>query len=175
MKKKTSASESSTSKTVVKRSVAPAKPHVEEAVEEVAPPTVSSADQAARLRRQESLRKILLEKRQEMMKEISSTLEQSLSSDQQRRLESAMDVGDQAMAALERELGISLLEMQNRKRQMIDEALHRLDDGTYGVCADCGVEISERRLQAIPFAKLCVECQSNQELLDKIEKGEDRD
>jgi DnaK suppressor protein len=76
---------------------------------------------------------------------------------------------------LDRELGISLMEMRNRRRQAIDESLNRLRDGTYGMCAECGVEISEKRLQAVPFAKLCVECQSKAELLEKIEKEEDRD
>jgi DnaK suppressor protein len=76
---------------------------------------------------------------------------------------------------LDRELGISLMEMRNRRRQAIDEALTRLTEGTYGICAECGIEISERRLEAVPFAKLCVECQSRDELLEKIEKEEERD
>ncbi len=125
--------------------------------------------------RKETLHRLLMTKRQEIMKEIEGVLGQSLTDDQQRRLESAMDVGDQALADLERELGISLLEMRNRKRQLIDEALTRLAEGTYGICAECGVEISEKRLEAVPFAKLCVECQSRQELLEKIEREEERE
>jgi DnaK suppressor protein len=126
-------------------------------------------------KRREALHRMLMTKRQETLHEIGASLGQSLTEDQQRRLESAMDVGDQALMDLERELGISLLEMRNRRRQQIDEALARLAEGTYGLCADCGVEISEKRLQAVPFAKLCVECQTREELLEKIEKGEERD
>ncbi len=125
--------------------------------------------------RRDALHRMLMEKRQEIMQEIGASLGQSLTEDQQRRLESAMDVGDQALMDLEQEMGISLMEMRNRKRQLIDEALSRLDEGTYGICADCGVDISEKRLVAVPFAKLCVECQSQQELMEKIEKGEERD
>lgn len=125
--------------------------------------------------RQEGLYHMLMAKRQEIMKEIQQDLGHSLTTDQQRRLESGLDAGDQALMDLDRELGISLLEMRNRRRQMIDEALIRLEEGNYGVCPDCGVEISERRLAAVPFAKLCVECQSQQELLEKIEREEDRD
>lgn len=125
--------------------------------------------------RRESLHRMLMAKRQEIMREIEADLGQSLTEDQQRRLESARDVGDQALMDLERELGISLLEMRNRKRQLLDEAIRRLAEGTYGLCADCGVEISEKRLAVVPFAKLCVECQSKQELLEKIEKGEERE
>ncbi len=128
-----------------------------------------------RQRRREVLQRMLLGKRQEIMREIEGNLGQSLTEDQQRRLESARDVGDQALMDLDRELGISLMEMRNRKRQAIDEALTRLSEGTYGICAECGIEVSEKRLEAVPFAKLCVQCQSRQELLGKIEKEEDRD
>lgn len=132
-------------------------------------------EREARERRREALQQMLYGKRQEILKEIEESLGQSLTEDQQRRLESARDVGDQALMDLERELGISLMEMRNRRRQSIDEALVRLSEGTYGICAECGVEISEKRLEAVPFAKLCVECQSKQELLEKIEREEERD
>jgi DnaK suppressor protein len=132
-------------------------------------------EREARERRREMLQQMLMRKRQEIIREIEGNLGQSLTEDQQRRLESARDVGDQALMDLERELGISLMEMRNRKRQSIDEALTRLNEGTYGICAECGIEISEKRLEAVPFAKLCVQCQSQQELLEKIEKEEERD
>lgn len=138
-------------------------------------PNETVKEREARERRQEVLHKMLIGKRQEIIKEIEESLGQSLTEDQQRRLESARDVGDQALMDLERELGISLMEMRNRRRQSIDEALTRLHEGTYGICAECGVEISEKRLQAVPFAKLCVECQSRVELLEKIEREEERD
>ncbi|HEY5626999.1 MAG TPA: TraR/DksA family transcriptional regulator [Nitrospira sp.] len=140
-----------------------------------AKPKESNKEREAREQRRTALQQMLMRKRQEIMKEIEGSLGQSLTEDQQRRLESARDVGDQALMDLDRELGISLMEMRNRRRQAIDEALTRVTEGTYGVCAECGVEISERRLEAVPFAKLCVECQSKEELLEKIEREEDRD
>lgn len=138
-------------------------------------PKETAKEREARERRQDVLHRMLIGKRQEIIREIEESLGQSLTEDQQRRLESARDVGDQALMDLERELGISLMEMRNRRRQSIDEALTRLHEGTYGMCAECGIEISEKRLQAVPFAKLCVECQSRAELLEKIEREEDRD
>jgi DnaK suppressor protein len=140
-----------------------------------AKPKETAKEREARERRREALHQMLIRKRQEILKEIEGSLGQSLTEDQQRRLESARDVGDQALMDLDRELGISLMEMRNRRRQAIDEALTRLSEGTYGICAECGVEISEKRLEAVPFAKLCVECQSRQELLEKIEKEEERE
>jgi DnaK suppressor protein len=164
--------------------VAKAKPVVAAVIEKpvsmavsplAAKPKESAKEREERERRRDALQQMLMRKRQEILKEIEGTLGQSLTEDQQRRLESARDVGDQALMDLDRELGISLMEMRNRRRQAIDEALTRLNEGTYGICAECGVEISERRLEAVPFAKLCVECQAREELLEKIEKEEERD
>jgi DnaK suppressor protein len=121
-----------------------------------------------------SLKQILLAKREALIQEIKQQLGQSVTDEQQRRLEAAMDSGDQALVDLEREMGISLQEMRNRERQLIDDALDSLDEGTYGMCADCGEEISEKRLHALPFARLCVECQSKRELMEKIERSEQR-
>lgn len=179
--KKKSVSKSKPVRTVHNKKAAPAaaatpaKPAPAAAVAELVRPKETAKEREARERRQEALHRMLLGKRQEIIREIEESLGQSLTEDQQRRLESARDVGDQALMDLERELGISLMEMRNRRRQSIDEALMRLHEGTYGMCAECGVEISEKRLQAVPFAKLCVECQSKEELLEKIEREEDRD
>ena len=168
------------SKTVSKPVPAKAKttmpaPRQPEPAREETPPDNGRPIKAMAPDRRELLHRMLMAKRQEIMKEIESVLGQSLTEDQQRRLESARDSGDQAMIDLQRELGISLMEMRNRKRQLIDVALGRLAEGTFGYCADCGVEISEKRLAAVPFAKLCVECQSQQEMLEKIERAEERD
>jgi DnaK suppressor protein len=162
-------------KTAPVAATAPVKVSAAALVTELVRPKETAKEREARERRQEVLHRMLLGKRQEIIKEIEESLGQSLTEDQQRRLESARDVGDQALMDLERELGISLMEMRNRRRQSIDEALMRLHEGTYGMCAECGVEISEKRLQVVPFAKLCVECQSKEELLEKIEREEDRD
>ena len=124
--------------------------------------------------RHAALKQILLAKREALIQEIRQQLGQSVTEEQQRRLEAAMDSGDQALIDFEREMGISLQEMRNRERQLIDDALDSVDEGTYGMCADCGEEISEKRLHALPFARLCVECQSKRELLEKIERSEHR-
>jgi DnaK suppressor protein len=179
-KKKTEAKKTKPAPAVESKKAAPAvvvtaKAAPAQIIIEAMRPKESAKDRDARERRQETLHQMLMGKRQEIIREIEGNLGQSLTEDQQRRLESARDVGDQALMDLDRELGISLMEMRNRRRQAIDESLNRLRDGTYGMCAECGIEISEKRLQAVPFAKLCVECQSKAELLEKIEKEEDRD
>ncbi|MGZ8374960.1 MAG: TraR/DksA family transcriptional regulator [Nitrospira sp.] len=126
-------------------------------------------------RRHQALQNMLLRKRQEIMQEIQDNVGQSLIEDQQRRLDSLSDAGDQALMDRERDRTISLLVMRNRRRQSLDEALTRLHEGTYGLCAECGIDINEKRLQAVPFAKLCVACQSHAELLEQIERTGDRE
>ncbi len=137
-------------------------------------PATAKAPKRMPSSRSMTLRKIMLEKRIKLMKEIQDQLGQSLTEEQQRRFESAMDSGDQALLDLEREMGISLQEKRNRERQMIDEALVSLEEGTYGICVECNTEISEKRLAVMPFARLCVECQEKIELFEKIERGEQR-
>jgi len=124
--------------------------------------------------RTEALRQILLVRRQAVMKEIEGLIGNRMDDEMQRRIDSAPDVGDQALLDSERGRDISILEMRNRVRQQIDEAIARLEEGTYGLCADCGVEISEKRLKAVPFARRCVACQEKEELLEKIEQEEDQ-
>ena len=132
-----------------------------------------AAKSAVSSMRKDILRKILVERRQEVMKEIDGLLGNRMSDEYQRRVDSAPDVGDQALLDTERVRDISLLEMRNKMRQQIDEALAKLEEGTYGRCADCKVEISEKRLRTVPFARRCVACQSKQELLEKIEMEPD--
>jgi RNA polymerase-binding transcription factor len=124
--------------------------------------------------RRDALRKMLMERRQEVLKEIEQLIGHRLSDEAQQRVDSVPDVGDQALLDSERGRDISILEMRNKLRQNIDEALVRLDEGTYGICSDCGVEISEKRLKAIPFARRCVACQEKVEMLEKIEQEEDQ-
>ena len=152
-----------TTTTRVKKTTAPT---------EEAPPKAQKKKEMPK--RHTALRQILIAKREALIQEIKQQLGQSVSEEQQRRLEAAMDSGDQALVDLEREMGISLQEMRNRERQLIDDALDSLDEGTYGMCADCGEEISEKRLHALPFARLCVDCQSKRELMEKIERSEQR-
>ncbi len=62
--------------------------------------------------------------------------------------------------AFERQLALKLAANEGDAVFEIDEALHRIKDGTYAVCEDCGCIISSARLKALPFARQCVECKS---------------
>ena len=79
--------------------------------------------------------------------------------------ETAFDnhLADTATETYDRELEYGLEEGAERLLGEIDAALKRIEDGTYGSCTNCGGQIPEERLEALPWATLCIECQRDQE------------
>jgi DnaK suppressor protein len=73
------------------------------------------------------------------------------------------DPDDHAVEDLARGMECALAEMKAATLQRIDDAIHRLGSGTYGVCTDCGSDIDESRLRALPFAPRCRHCQADRE------------
>ena len=125
--------------------------------------------------RNASIKAMLLERRQALTREIDELLARHRSDQLLQREQSVADTGDMSLQDSTGEQQISILEVRNRMRNQIDDALHRLRDGTYGTCEDCGREISPERLKAMPFARRCVECQRTVETIEQIEKGPDRE
>ena len=74
-----------------------------------------------------------------------------------------LDLADTATELYTQEFNYSLSENDRNKLLMIDEALERVESGDYGECQDCGEQISEARLKAIPWAPFCIECQERKE------------
>lgn len=73
------------------------------------------------------------------------------------------DPGDTASQLVDQDRENAMLEAADDQRVQIRAALQRLDDGAYGTCADCGLEISDARLSVRPEAARCVECQTKAE------------
>lgn len=72
-------------------------------------------------------------------------------------------LGDAATALHDRELDYGLEENEEQLLAEIDAALQRIEAGTYGVCTNCGKPIGEERLEALPWASLCIDCARNRE------------
>ncbi|HVF41743.1 MAG TPA: TraR/DksA family transcriptional regulator [Pyrinomonadaceae bacterium] len=70
------------------------------------------------------------------------------------------DVADQSVKDVNQEIEYRLSERESQMVADIDQALLRIDEGSYGVCARCGKDIPERRLDAVPTARHDAECQS---------------
>lgn len=106
----------------------------------------------------EGFKKLLLTRRDEVQKQISKTTHEYVEKD-----EMLADAVDQAAA--ETDLNMAM-QMKNRDREIIvqiDEALRRLEAGSFGECESCGEDIAEARIKAFPFTTLCIDCKSQQE------------
>lgn len=79
------------------------------------------------------------------------------------------DAEEQSVDDFVQEVDFALMQMKSQTLQLIDQAMQRLEAGTYGVCADCGRTIGEARLRAVPFAHRCLACQEKHETVDRGE------
>lgn len=123
----------------------------------------------------QSLRHFLIERRQEMQKQIDVLLAQHRDVHSHYRENSVLDTEDMSLRDSTGAQQIALLEARTRQRNQLDDALRRLDEGTYGICEDCETEISPARLRAMPFARRCIKCQEQAELFEQIIQREDRE
>jgi DnaK suppressor protein len=73
------------------------------------------------------------------------------------------DAEEQSVDDFVQEMDFAIMEMKAESLGKIDEAIRRLEAGVYGTCAECGSDIAEARLKALPFATLCVSCQEREE------------
>ena len=72
------------------------------------------------------------------------------------------DLADQANGTNEVHIQLKLRQIDAKILQAIEEALERIEKGTYGVCRDCGERIADARLNAIPWTRVCIHCKEKQ-------------
>jgi DnaK suppressor protein len=77
------------------------------------------------------------------------------------RSRDGQDAGKVADSDLQDEIRLALIQLKAETLNRVNEALSRLDDGRYGSCHECGAEITERRLRALPFAVRCTGCEQS--------------
>jgi DnaK suppressor protein len=115
----------------------------------------------------EELRQMLLSLREEVLKRIEEEVGTKLKEDPRFTTLSTMDVGDLSQFDLDSDINYSLLQGQLERLKNIEEALRKLEEGTYGYCEECGEPIPIKRLKVLPFARYCVRCQEKIEKLSK--------
>jgi DnaK suppressor protein len=109
----------------------------------------------------EYFRKRLESRQQDLRRTVSRTEQDGRSVDE----DSAQDIADRAASSYTKEF---LFHQSNNDRQllqMVESALERLRQGSFGECISCGKEINVKRLEAVPWTRHCIECQ------EKLEKG----
>ena len=113
------------------------------------------------------MRKAFLKKARDTLEEMRAQLlrnvQQDLNEVRDASKDEGMDTYDLASDARDKEINLILGDRDREKVQAIDEALSRVGDGSYGICESCESDIAEARLQALPFTRLCVNCQAERE------------
>ena len=117
--------------------------------------------------RRDVLRRMLEERRTEIHQKLRAIREEIPSYQDEVR-----DTEEQSVTDFAQEMDFALMEMKAQTLIRIDEALMRVDQGTYGTCDECGQDIAAARLKALPFALLCLECQQREEALAAEERSQ---
>ena len=121
--------------------------------------------------REKRLREMLLQKKLQIRDRIADELGEKMTEDLASTLGPAMDEGDLSTLEITRDLDYGLLTMFTKTLKNIEHAIDRLDEGGYGVCEECGLEIGEKRLLAMPFARYCLACQQESEKLTPADRA----
>ena len=100
-----------------------------------------------------------LNKYREILEAKQAELAQVLRNRDAITIEKSPDALDEVQNAAERELAIRNLDRESNLLRNVRAALHRIDDGMYGVCLHCEEDISPKRLNAVPWAPYCIACQ----------------
>jgi DnaK suppressor protein len=106
-----------------------------------------------------NMRQILIKRRDALRKALAG----DLSLLKELRAQTAGDVVDAALDSAQDEISSQLAEVESRELARIENALERMRAGQYGVCEGCGVKIPMARLNALPYATYCIECQREAE------------
>ena len=112
-------------------------------------------------------KKLVIKKKEELLDSMRHISEDTLKHSQK---DAAGDISgytihmaDMATDAYDREFSLGLATSEQKVIFEVDDAMKRIEEGTYGVCEDCEKLIAKRRLKAVPHARLCIKCQQKRE------------
>ncbi|HEY6359752.1 MAG TPA: TraR/DksA family transcriptional regulator [Vicinamibacterales bacterium] len=123
---------------------------------------------AGKTNRYNELKKMLEDRRRELMNAVQDKMRDVRSSEGKDR--EVLDQGESSEVDIQEDIEFALIQMKSETLNKIDAALRRLDENTYGNCFECGDEISEARLRALPFAVRCKDCEEARETAEQRER-----
>jgi DnaK suppressor protein len=118
--------------------------------------------------RYNELKKMLEDRRRELMSEVQGRMRDVRDTDKDRDV---LDQGESSEVDIQEDIEFALIQMKSETLNKVDAALRRLEDGTYGDCFECGEEISQARLRALPFAVRCKDCEEARETAEQRERS----
>jgi DnaK suppressor protein len=122
--------------------------------------------------RMKDLKASLLKKKEAIVKEAKEEIAKYISGENRQLVDTAVDEGDWATVDISEDINLMRLDAHRKLMLDIDESLRKIREGTYGICEECGEEISEKRLHVMPTATLCIACKENREQLEAVTREE---
>jgi DnaK suppressor protein len=119
--------------------------------------------------RYEELRKILEDRQRDILSEVQGRI-RGVRAEGSEKPHDVMDPGETSEVDIQEDIEFALIQMKAETLNKINEALSRLEEGTYGHCFECGDEIAQARLRALPFAVRCKDCEEARENAQKRER-----
>ena len=130
--------------------------------------TATKTKAPAKTSRYNELRKMLENRRREPVTEVQGRIRDVRAEGNKER--DVLDQGESSEVDIQEDIEFALIQMKSETLNKIDAALRRLEDGSYGDCFECGEEISEARLRALPFAVRCKDCEEARESAEQRER-----
>ena len=128
-----------------------------------APATVSQS-------RYSELKRMLEDRRRELQAQVQGKMRDVRASGEVNKLTEVFDAGESSENDIQEDIELALIQMKSETLNKVDDALRRLEQGSYGNCFECGDEIAEKRLRALPFAVRCKDCEQAKELAEQRQR-----
>jgi DnaK suppressor protein len=119
--------------------------------------------------RYSELKRILEDRRREILTEVQDKM-RDVRAEASGEGQGVLDAAETSEADIQDDIEFALIQMKTETLHKIEEALLRLEEHTYGNCFECGDEISERRLRALPFAVRCKDCEEAREVAQQRQR-----
>src|SRR6187431_3656332 len=130
--------------------------------------TKSTTKTSAKTSRYNELKKMLEDRRRQLMSDVQGRIRDVRGEGSKDR--EVLDQGESSEVDIQDDIEFALIQMKSETLNKIDAALRRLEDGSYGDCFECGEEIAEARLRALPFAVRCKDCEEARETAEQRER-----
>lgn len=118
----------------------------------------------------EELKNLLLERKRRLWAELREDLFHNRADDLSSQYDIPQDNGEASMLDALADEGLAVADVRREELTRIEEAERKLEEGTYGICQECGEPIGIPRLRIMPYATYCVRCQSEQEEKPPVSK-----
>lgn len=120
--------------------------------------------------RYNTLKQMLEGRKKEILGQLHEKIRDVRAENVSGKASNVLDPGESSEAGIQEDIEFALIQMKAETLKKVDEALNRLEEGAYGNCFECGEEISQQRLRALPFAVRCRDCEEARENAQRRER-----